>query len=74
MIVNRLGSAVKSKYETFGIAERVCEQVVKRVFRELQASGVAEESAFESATTVYRLHHPGIPEREARFRISEWLG
>ena len=69
-----MGSAVSSKYEAIGTAELVCEEVVKRVFRELQESGVAEESAFESATTVYRLHHPEVSEREARFRIAEWLG
>ena len=65
---------MSSKYDATGIAEPVCKEIVKRVFRELQESGVEEESAFESATTVYRLHHPEIPEREARFRISEWLG
>ena len=65
---------MSSKYKAIGGAELVCEEVVKRVFRELQESGVAEESAFESATTVYRLHHPEVPEREARFRIAEWLG
>tara|TARA_Y100001934_G_scaffold34398_1_gene39008 strand:- start:1190 stop:1387 length:198 start_codon:yes stop_codon:yes gene_type:complete len=65
---------VSSQYEAFGIAELVCEEAVKRVFRELQENGVAEESAFESATTVYRLHHPEVSEWEARFRIAEWLG
>ena len=65
---------MSSQYEAVEIAELVCEEVVKRVFRELQESGVVEESAFESATTVYRLHHPEIPVQEARFRISEWLG
>ena len=64
---------MSSQYEAVGFAELVCEEVVKRVFRELQENGVAEESAFESATTVYRLHHPEVSEREARFRIAEWL-
>ena len=64
---------MSSQYEAVGIAELVCEEVVKRVFRELQERGVAEESAFDSATNVYRLHHPEVSEREARFRIAEWL-
>ena len=65
---------MSSQYEVVGVAELVCEEVVKRVFRELQENGVAEESAFKSATKVYRLHHPEVSEREARFRIAEWLG
>ena len=65
---------MSSKYEATGIVEPACKEIVKRVFRELQESGVAEEAAFESATNVYRLHHPEIPKREARFRIAEWLG
>ena len=69
-----VGSTVGNQYEAVEIAEMVCEEVVKRVFRELQESGVTEESAFESATTVYRLHHPQVSEPEARFRIAEWLG
>ena len=50
-----------------------CRKIVQRAFRELRQCGVPEASAFESATTLYRIHHPEVPEREARFRIAEWI-
>ena len=64
---------MSAKFETIRSTEMVCERIVKRVFKELKESGVEEVSAFESATTVYRFHHPEVPEREARFKIAEWL-
>ena len=50
-----------------------CRIVVERAFRELRERGVAEALAYDSVTTVYRLYHPEVSEREARFKIAEWL-
>ena len=54
-------------------AEPQCKKIVQRAFNELRQRGVAEIPAFDSATRLYRLHHPEVPLREARFRIAEWL-
>lgn len=51
----------------------ICEAAVIRAFHELRQKGVSERSAFESAARVYSYHHPEVPHREARFKISEWL-
>jgi hypothetical protein len=64
---------VSAKLESIRSPDKVCQRIVKRVFQELQERGVAEEIAFESATTVYRFHHPEVPKREAQFKIAEWL-
>lgn len=50
-----------------------CRRVVKRTYRELRQRGVEETAAFDSAATVYRILHPEVPRREARFTIAEWL-
>ena len=50
-----------------------CRKAVQRAFRELRKNGVAEVPAFDSAAAVYRLHHPDISERDARFKIANWL-
>lgn len=47
--------------------------VVLRAFAELRKCGIAEASAFGSAATLYRLHHPTVSDREARFAIADWL-
>ena len=64
---------MSAKFELIRSLDKVCQRIVKRVFQELQERGVAEEIAFESATTVYRFHHPEVPKREAQFKIAEWL-
>ena len=59
--------------DTDSNAEPQCKKIVQRAFSELRRRGVAEAPAFDSATTLYRLHHPEVPLREARFTIAEWL-
>lgn len=54
-------------------ADPQCRKIVQRAFDELRRRGVAEIPAFDSATTLFRLHHPEVPLREARFKIAEWL-
>ena len=51
----------------------VCRTAVTRAYRELRAQNVAELSAFDAADRLYRIYHPEVPQREARFKIAEWL-
>ena len=51
----------------------LCKAAVTRAYRELRAQNVAELSAFDAADRLYRIYHPEVPPREARFRIAEWL-
>jgi len=46
---------------------------VTRAFRELRQCGIAEASAFGCAATLYRIHHPKVSDREARFAVADWL-
>ena len=51
----------------------LCKAAVKRAYNELRAQNVAELSAFDAADRLYRIYHPEVTAREARFRIAEWL-
>ena len=51
-----------------------CRTVVTRVYRELRERRIAASWAFETAARIFRLHHPEVPETEARRAIAEWLG
>ena len=44
-----------------------------RVFRELRERNIPEITAFDTAATIFRLHHPEVPERESRFTVAQWL-
>lgn len=50
-----------------------CRIAVTRVYRELRERDIPDISAFDTAATIFRLHHPDVPEGEARFTIAEWL-
>lgn len=50
-----------------------CHVAVTRAYRELRERDIPELSAFDTAATIFRLHHPEISERTARFTIAEWL-
>ena len=50
-----------------------CRVAVTRVYRELRARDIPEISAFDTAATIFRLHHPDVAEREARFTVAKWL-
>lgn len=60
--------------ESIQVSAPQCRRIVRRAYRELRKSGLADQDAFESATKVLRHHHPELPDREARFRVAEWLG
>ena len=50
-----------------------CRIVVTRAYRELRERDLPDIWAFETATRIFRLHHPEVPVIEAGFTISEWL-
>jgi hypothetical protein len=50
-----------------------CRTVVTRVYRELRDRNIPVPSAFDTATRIFRLHHPETLENDARHTISGWL-
>ena len=50
-----------------------CRVAVTRTYRELRERNIPEIPAFDTAVTIFRLHHPEVPDHESRFTIAEWL-
>lgn len=51
-----------------------CRVVVVRTYRELRARNIPSRWAFDTAARIFRLHHPDIPDHEARRTVSRWCG
>jgi hypothetical protein len=52
---------------------RRCERAVVTAYRELRKTGADDMAAFQSCTTLYRIHHPEARLSEARALVSEWI-
>jgi hypothetical protein len=52
---------------------RRCERAVVTAYRELRKGGTDDLSAFQSCTTLYRIHHPEAGLSEARALVAEWI-
>jgi len=52
---------------------RRCERAVVTAYRELRRTGTDDMAAFQSCTTLYRIHHPESKLSEARALVSEWI-
>ncbi len=52
---------------------RRCERAVVMAYRELRRGGTADMEAFQSCTTLYRIHHPEASMSEARRLVAEWI-
>ncbi|QEO18434.1 hypothetical protein [Acetobacter vaccinii] len=52
---------------------RRCEQAVITAYRELRDVGTEDVAAFDTCTTLYRIHHPEASLSEARRLVSEWI-
>ncbi|MFT8675971.1 MAG: hypothetical protein ABF990_00555 [Acetobacter sp.] len=52
---------------------RKCERAVITAYKELRDVGTADVTAFNSCTTLYRIHHPEASLDEARRLVSEWI-
>jgi IS30 family transposase len=52
---------------------RRCERAVVTAYRELRRNGAADLTAFQSCTTLYRIHHPEASMNEARRLVAEWI-
>jgi len=52
---------------------RRCERAVVTAYRELRQRGTDDLAAFQSCTTLYRIHHPEAGLSEARALVSEWI-
>jgi len=50
-----------------------CRRTVTRIYRELRDRNLPDLWAFDTAATIFRLHHPEVGEREARFTVADWL-
>ncbi len=57
----------------FSHITRNCERAVVTAYRDLRAIGCADMAAFQSCTTLYRIHHPEASLNEARRLVSEWV-
>jgi hypothetical protein len=55
------------------IITRRCERAVVTAYRELRAVGSDDISAFQSCTSLYRIHHPEASLNEARRLVAEWI-
>jgi len=56
-----------------GVTDCNYRTVVTRVYRELRDRNIPDPSAFDTATQIFRLHHPDSLERDARHTIADWL-
>ncbi len=52
---------------------RRCERAVVTAYRELRQHGTDDMAAFQSCTTLYRIHHPEAKLSEARALVAEWI-
>lgn len=52
---------------------RRCERAVVTAYRELRRGGADDMAAFQSCTTLYRIHHPEASMNEARRLVAEWI-
>jgi len=52
---------------------RRCERAVVTAYVELRKGGSDDMAAFQSCTTLYRIHHPEAKLSEARALVSEWI-
>ncbi len=52
---------------------RRCERAVVTAYRELRRAGTEDMRAFQSCTTLYRIHHPEASVNEARRLVAEWI-
>ncbi len=50
-----------------------CERAVVNAYRELRRTGADDMRAFQSCTTLYRIHHPEAGISEARLLVAEWI-
>lgn len=52
---------------------RKCEKAIITAYEELREIGHTDVQAFNSCTTLYRIHHPESSINEARLLVSEWI-
>ena len=52
---------------------RRCERAVVTAYRELRRTGTDDMAAFQSCTTLYRIHHAEASLNEARRLVAEWI-
>jgi len=52
---------------------RRCEQAVVTAYRDLRQLGSDDLPAFNTCTTIYRIHHPVSSLSEARRLVAEWI-
>ena len=50
-----------------------CRTAVMRTFGELRQRNMSPMAARDSAISVFRFHHPEIPETEAKKTVDSWV-
>ncbi len=50
-----------------------CQTAVTRAYHSLRGRGVRDLDAFETATVIFRFHHPESTVVQARSMVAEWL-
>lgn len=63
------------RIETLSVEQKPCgcRIIVTRVYRELKHRQIPEIAAFNTATIIFRTHHPEIGINDARFTVAEWF-
>ncbi len=71
-----MSAEIESDYQLEALKVNIgrrCERAVVNAYRELRKSGTDDLAAFQSCTTLYRIHHPEARLSEARALVSEWI-
>ena len=50
-----------------------CQAAVTRAYHNLRGRGVRDLDAFDTATVIFRFHHPEATVIQARSVVAEWL-
>lgn len=51
----------------------ICQSAVRRAYHQLRGRGVRDLDAFNTATVIFRFHHPEASIIQARSVVAEWL-
>ena len=50
-----------------------CHLAVTNAYRQLRGRGITDVAAFDTATIIFRFHHPEKTVMQARATVSDWL-
>lgn len=50
-----------------------CYRAVTTAYRRLRECGASDQVSFSSALSVFRHHHPEVPDARAPYIVAEWI-